>query len=82
MSFQHKPNSGSIFKNDRREKDTDPNAKGDALIDGVEYFISAWTNKDKNGNPYQKLSFTKKDEAHRTGMDTAKQALDDDDPPF
>lgn len=59
--FQHKPDSGSLFKNDRREKDTHPHAKGSALIGGVEYWVSAWTNEGKNGK-YQSLKFSRKDE--------------------
>ena len=58
--FQHKPDSGSLFKNDKRESDKHPNAKGSALIDGVEYWVSAWTNDGKAGK-YQSLKFSKKD---------------------
>jgi hypothetical protein len=61
MAFQHKPNTGSLFKNDRREKETHPHAKGSAIIDGVEYWIAAWTN-EKNGNKYQSLKFERKDQ--------------------
>jgi len=88
MSFQHKPNSGSLFKNDKKETDAHPNAKGTALIDGVEYWVSAWTNKDKNDQPYQKLTFKRKDEAHSEGMNEARKAADlyreevEDDIPF
>ena len=59
MSFQHKPNTGSLFKNDKREKETHPHAKGSCVIDGVEYWVSAWTN-EKNGNKYQSLKFEPK----------------------
>lgn len=59
--YQQKENTGSIFKNDRKEKDTQPDGKGSALIGGVEYWVSSWTAQDKNGNPYRKLAFTAKD---------------------
>lgn len=62
MAFEMKENSGSLFKNDKKEKDTHPNAKGTALIGGVEYWVSAWTKKDKNGNNWQSLAFTPKTE--------------------
>tara|TARA_R110000868_G_scaffold376148_5_gene640945 strand:- start:5700 stop:5978 length:279 start_codon:yes stop_codon:yes gene_type:complete len=64
MAFEHRNLSGSLFKNNKRDKETktSPHAKGDALIDGVSYWISAWTKTDKNGNPWQSLSFTKKDD--------------------
>lgn len=61
MAYETKNNTGSIFRNDRREKDTHPHAKGSALIDGVEYWVSAWTKTDKNGDKYQSLAFTAKE---------------------
>lgn len=61
MVYEPKDFTGSLFKNDRREKDSHPNAKGTALIGGVEYWVDAWTNKDRNGNPYQSLKFKPKD---------------------
>ena len=62
MSYQQKDNTGSLHRNERKEKDTHPNATGSATIDSVEYWISAWTKKDKNGNLYQSLAFKRKEE--------------------
>lgn len=84
MAYQHKPNSGSLFRNDRREKDTHPHARGDAVIDGVEYWISAWTN-EKNGNKYQSLKFSRKDENRQPRSESIPQTDDgfeDSDIPF
>lgn len=67
MAYETKPNTGALFKNDRREKDSHPNAKGSALIDGVEYWISSWTNEDRNGNKYQSLKFERKTGADGRG---------------
>ena len=61
MAYEQKDNSGSLFKNDKKASDSHPNAKGSAKIGGVEYWVSAWTKKDKNGNPWQSLSFQEKD---------------------
>lgn len=74
MAYEMKELSGSLFKNTKREKDTHPNATGTALIDGVEYWVSAWTKKDKNGNPWQSLAFKVKE----NGQKPAKAAQDDD----
>lgn len=60
MAYEQRDNSGTLFKNDRREKDTQPNARGSALIDGVEYEVSAWTKQGRNG-PFQSLSFKRKE---------------------
>lgn len=61
MAYEQKENSGSLFKNDKKTSDSQPNAKGEAKIGGVVYWVSAWTKKDKNGNPWQSLAFTPKD---------------------
>lgn len=60
MAYEMKELSGSLFKNDKREKDTHPNATGSCLIDGVEYWISAWTKEGNNGK-WQSLAFKKKE---------------------
>lgn len=57
--YQPRDNSGNLFKNDRREKESHPHAKGSAIINGVEYWVSAWTKEGKNGK-FQSLSFEKK----------------------
>lgn len=59
--YEQKENEGALFANQEKGKDTDPNAKGSALIDGVEYWVNAWTNTSKAGSKYQKLSFSKKE---------------------
>lgn len=89
MAFEQKENSGSLFKNDRREKDTHPHAKGSALIGGVEYWVSAWTKESREGQKYQSLSFTAKN-ADQTGSfarqeprrEPVSQFDDDSDTPF
>jgi hypothetical protein len=57
MAFEIRENSGSLFKNDKKEKPSHPNARGRAKIGGVEYFVDAWTKEDKNGNKFQSLAF-------------------------
>lgn len=63
MAFEPRDNSGALFVNDRREKETHPNAKGSAIIGGVEYWVSAWTKTDRNGGKFQSLSFEPKEKA-------------------
>jgi len=70
--------SGALFKNDKRETDSHPHAKGSAEVAGVEYWVSAWTNTDKNGNKYQKLKFTPKEEVNKRGQEQARQVVSDD----
>ena len=42
MAYEVRDNTGTLFKNDRKELDTHPDYNGKALISGVEYWISAW----------------------------------------
>jgi hypothetical protein len=61
VPYEQREMSGSLFKNRKRETDAHPQATGTALIGGVEYWVNAWTKRDKNGNPWQSLSFKRKD---------------------
>jgi hypothetical protein len=82
MAYEMKDNSGSLFKNEKREKDTHAHARGSALIDGVEYWVDAWTNTAQNGSKYQSLKFKRKD-AQPAGNSGGWQApAPDNDPPF
>lgn len=76
MAYEPKDNTGSLFKNDRREKDTHAHARGSALIDGVEYFVDAWTNTDRNGNKYQSLKFKRKDKQGQSAPASSEPAED------
>lgn len=85
MAYEQRPNTGSLFKNDRREKETHAHARGSALIDGVEYWVDAWTNTTNSGDKYQSLKFRRKDEARvpNGSQGAPMQAADlDDDVPF
>lgn len=42
-------NSGALFKNDRREKETHPQYNGTINVAGVDYWINAWVKEGKSG---------------------------------
>ena len=69
---------GVLFANRDRTKDSQPQAKGSCQIDGVEYWVSAWTNTSKKGHKYQSLSFQRKDEVDSKGIEQARQAATND----
>lgn len=79
-TYEQKPDTGALFINDKREKDTQPNAKGSALIDGVEYWVSAWTNTSSKGTKYQSLKFERKSEKFDNTAELQSEALNDDVP--
>jgi hypothetical protein len=65
-NYETKNNSGALFKNQRKEKDTHPDYKGNAVIDGVDMWISAWIRTAQStGDKYMSLSFQPKNEPAR-----------------
>lgn len=65
MTFKHNNGRMSLFKNDRKEKDTHPDYKGDGvLLDGSEVWLSAWDSKSKSGQSYLSISITQKNAEH------------------
>ena len=52
-----------LWKNNRRDTDTQPEYKGSALVNGVEVWVSAWVNTSHDGGTkYFSLKFTPKDQ--------------------
>lgn len=69
MAYELRDNSGSAFKNQKKDKDTHPDYSGEVKIDGKVYWLSTWVKKDKNGNHWFSHAFKPKE---------FKQALPDD----
>jgi hypothetical protein len=50
MAYQQKPGYFSIFPNDKKEKDTQPDWKGSiTLPDGSEFWFDAWNKQGAKG---------------------------------
>tara|TARA_R100000655_G_scaffold53587_1_gene91562 strand:+ start:1106 stop:1339 length:234 start_codon:yes stop_codon:yes gene_type:complete len=56
MAYEHKENKGSLFTNEKKDKDTHPDHTGQINVAGTLYNISAWDNKSKSGKKYFGLS--------------------------
>jgi hypothetical protein len=57
MAYTPKPNSGSLFKNDKKSTDQHPDWNGTLLVGSVEYRLSAWVKEGKKGKFFS-LSLT------------------------
>jgi hypothetical protein len=83
MSYVQKDGQGSLFKNDRKEKDTHPDYKGSITINGQEMWLSAWIKKGDRG-AFMSLSAQPKEQQPpaRAPAPARKPDNMDDDIPF
>jgi hypothetical protein len=62
MAYEQRDNSGTIFKNDRKETQNQPDRTGTCMVDGVEYYISGWVKQGAKG-PFMSIAFKRKQPA-------------------
>ena len=92
MTEYSNENRGSIWRNEKKERDTHPDFTGTLNVAGVEYWVSAWKRKDGASDRAPALSFsikpkdeqkpaTKKSDPISSGR-SLKSDMDDDLIPF
>jgi uncharacterized protein (DUF736 family) len=89
MAYEVRPNTGSLFKNDKKEADSHPDYKGSALIEGLgECWLDAWINTSNSGTKYMSLKIKPKQDGFSasppkgTDREPLSAADLDDDVPF
>jgi hypothetical protein len=60
--YEVKDGEGSLFKNDKKAKDTDADYNGSARLNGTDYSINGWKKQARSGVNYLKLSLRPKGE--------------------
>jgi len=84
---QKRDNSGVLFKNDKKEQEKHPDYKGSIMVDGNEYWLSAWIKEGKSGK-FMGLAVSPKDAQPPAGKvpygqgGTTKEGRDLEDIPF
>jgi uncharacterized protein (DUF736 family) len=79
--MEAKNNSGAIFKNDKKTKETHPDYKGKVMVNGKEMEVALWVKESAKGLKYFSASFSEPyvaAEAPRINV----QQIDEDDLPF
>ena len=64
-------NSGIVYENKRKEKDSHPDRTGYATIDGVEYWVSGWLKRGDKG-PFLSLAFKRKEASEKPHRDRGR----------
>jgi hypothetical protein len=73
-------NSGVLFVNDKKDNEKAPNYKGNIMVDGQEYWLSAWVKEGKTGK-FLGLAVSPRD-AQPPASKPVPKNLDDSDFPF
>lgn len=82
MPYEQKPDFGVLFKNDRKEKDNQPDYTGDYTTpDGQKRRIAAWVKEGKNGK-YMSLRFSDPQQRREPPADYGAQEPKPEQPEF
>lgn len=83
MSNYDNTNTGGIWGNDKKDTDRHPDFRGQANIEGVEYWVAAWKRgpNDNPKSPALRFAFTPKD-AKPTTVPEDQAPMPEDSIPF
>jgi hypothetical protein len=73
MAYEQRDNSGSLFKNDKKTSDTHPDYRGTIMINGVEYWLSAWLKVGQSGIKFMSLSAQPKEARQEQSQPDARE---------
>lgn len=85
MAFEPKDMTGTLFVNDKKEKDTHPDRQGYLIVEGRKLWLSGWLKKKDGKDPFLSLSCKWADEQAekiREAYEEASGPDDADDLPF
>ena len=69
MAFQLKEDYGSLWKNDRKEKETQPDYTGKINIGGTVMRLGAWENTTDGGKTYLSIKLSEVQEQKSSSSD-------------
>ena len=78
MTQYDNTNSGAIFPAREKKSEKHPDMTGSLNVNGVEYYVSAWTKVSKQGNKFLSLSVNPKQQVAQQAIQQAKPAIPGD----
>jgi len=60
MGYTPRENTGSLFKNDKKTNEKQPDYQGTMLIGGKEMRLAGWMKKSANGSSFMSLQLSEK----------------------
>ena len=57
MAYEQQDGTGSLFKNENKTNEKQPDYRGDATVNGEKVEIAAWIKTAKSGKKYMSLKF-------------------------
>jgi len=79
--MEAKNNSGAIFKNDKKTKETHPDYRGKVMVNGKEMEVALWLKESSKGMKYFSCSFSEP-KMNESPKPVHTQIIDEDDLPF
>ena len=75
--MEKRDNSGALFTNDKKTKDTHPDLNGKITINGREFYLSAWKKQTNQGKGYLSLSIKPAEEQQAKQSNDISDFLND-----
>lgn len=74
-AFEQRELSGTLFRNDYKKSSNQPDYRGTSKVDGIEYEMSAWVKKAKNGNDFFSIAFQVKEDREANSSSAAPKSI-------
>jgi len=82
MAYEKRDNSGTLFRNERKNNERSPDYTGSCMIGGVDYWINGWVKESQSGKKFFSFAFKEKEERREQSSPKVQTSSIDDDIPF